>query len=509
MTGTGVLIDHVEALRLGGANLASSRRGELGQFLTPNGVATFMASMLRMDRDVVRLLDPGAGVGGLSAAAVSQFAICARPPRRLTITAYELDPGLTAQLAVTLKLCAEVCDEQGISFESQLVDGDFIQAAVGDLERQCVDPDGELFTSAILNPPYRKLASASATRRLLGLIGVDASNLYTAFLAATLHVLRPGADFVAITPRSFCNGPYFRDFRRYLLASAEIRRLHLFESRSDAFKSDEVLQENLIMAGERTPVPRRHVILSSSIRPGEAVTERQVPPERVVHPGDSESFIRFLESDADDDLAGRMSHLPSSLPELGLTASTGRIVDFRNRSFLRSQPVPGASPLIYPAHFSEGFVSWPKADTRKPNAILVADPEGRLLVPDGNYVLVRRFSAKEERRRVVAAVFESGRTGCPHVGFENHLNYFHRSGKSLDRNIARGLALYLNSTFVDSYFRQFSGHTQVNATDLRSIRYPTLDQLRTAGQLVRRPRFPDQMTIDELVAAMLPVGSAG
>lgn len=41
--------------------------------------------------------------------------------------------------------------------------------------------------------------------------------------------------------------------------------------------------------------------------------------------------------------------------------------------------------------------------------------------------------------------------------------------------------IFLNSTLVDLYFRQFNGHTQVNATDLRSFRYPNEEQLLRLG----------------------------
>ena len=48
-------------------------------------------------------------------------------------------------------------------------------------------------------------------------------------------------------------------------------------------------------------------------------------------------------------------------------------------------------------------------------------------------------------------------------------------------NLAKGLSAFLNSSFVDSYFRQFSGHTQVNATDLRKLNYPPADALERLG----------------------------
>ena len=83
------------------------------------------------------------------------------------------------------------------------------------------------------------------------------------------------------------------------------------------------------------------------------------------------------------------------------------------------------------------------------------------------------------------------------MGFENHLNYFHAGGCGVEEEIARGLTVFLNSTTVDQYFRQFSGHTQVNASDLRKLQYPNLPQLRHLARTTRA--IGDQREIDRAV----------
>jgi adenine-specific DNA-methyltransferase len=115
-----------------------------------------------------------------------------------------------------------------------------------------------------------------------------------------------------------------------------------------------------------------------------------------------------------------------------------------------------------------------------------------LLVPAGIYVLVKRFTAKEERKRVVACIYDSHQIEAPLVGFENHLNYFHIGGSGLPMALAKGLALFLNSTFVDLYFRQFNGHTQVNATDLRSFNYPSRAKLERLGERISDLEMPQE-----------------
>ncbi|CAG0991939.1 Type-2 restriction enzyme AplI [Myxococcaceae bacterium] len=494
------LLDHADFFRVDASRrLDPGRRSEMGQFLTPAPVARFMASMFAARPDEIRLLDPGAGTGSLTAAFVEQACEWRPRPARIIATVYELDPDLVRYLDSTLQLCARAAADAGIEFEARINKEDFVEAASTTLEGGLFAPKRDSFNAAILNPPYRKIHSESQARRLISTIGIETSNLYTAFLALTLRLLDRGGEMVAISPRSFCNGPYFRSFRELLLSQLVLRRIHVFESRDRAFGDDDVLQENMIIAAVKDHCDSGEIVISSSTDVDDPwLSVRSAKRDQIVRPGDPERFIRLITDNLDQAFADRMSLLTASLSDLGIDASTGRVVDFRARENLRAKPARGTAPLIHPAHFSNGFIDWPRPSGKKANAIAVGGETRALLLPEGTYVLVKRFSAKEEPRRIVAAVYDPKRIGAGEVGFENHLNVFHRKGAGLPPELARGLAAFLNSTLVDVHFRQFSGHTQVNATDLRSLRYPSREALEALGRKVGE-EMPDQDGIDRLV----------
>jgi len=131
-----------------------------------------------------------------------------------------------------------------------------------------------------------------------------------------------------------------------------------------------------------------------------------------------------------------------SLDDIGLTVSTGPVIDFRVKDHLREMPAAGTAPLLYPGHFSERGAQWPK-DGKKPNAILSNAETQKWLYPNGYYCVVRRFSSKDE--------------------------YFHR----------------------------FNGHTQINATDLKTIKYPRRDMLNVIGKWALRQPELTQEIIDD------------
>ncbi len=507
--------ERVDFLRLDASRkLDPERKASLGQFLTPAPVAQLMASMADYSYPVVRILDPGAGIGSLFAACVAELCNRTQRPREIRVTAYEIEPMLAEYIRETFELCRSACERAGIRFAGEVVEGDFIESAARLFAPGLFAQESPAdFTLAILNPPYGKIRTDSRTRQLLRDLGVETPNVYTGFLAAAIRLLQPNGELAAITPRSFCNGVYFRKFRKFFLSEMTIRRAHVFDSRRDAFRDDGVLQENLILhAVKRHSEQSDNVNVTSSTGSDEELhTSTTSPYAQVVDPKDPESFIRIVADDLGQRIADHAENLRARLGDLELTVSTGRVVDFRARDLLRKEPGERTVPLIYPTHFAEGYVRWPKPGSRKPNAILGEEARQRgLLVPNENYVLVRRFSAKEERRRIVAAVYDAERLPGEYVGFENHLNYFHRNGGGISITLARGLAAFLNSTLADAYFRQFSGHTQVNAVDLRSIRYPALTQLESIGQQVGA-EFPNQDELDQLVERELGLsdGAAG
>lgn len=480
-------------------DLVSVKKQELGQFLTSQIIASFMASLFESHPVEIRLLDAGAGDGALTAAFVKRLCSSRHPPKRISVTAYEIDEAIVTAFERTLRSCRAECGRNGIEFSAELCNQDFIKAAVSLARGDLFGAPKTPFNAAILNPPYRKINSDSLTRRLLRDAGIETSNLYTGFLALAAKLLSENGEMVAICPRSFCNGPYFKPFREQFLEMMSLRRLHVFESRSAAFQHDDVLQENIIVHAVKSPEKPRSVIIStSSGDSGREVAERMCPYTEVVSPRDTERFIHLVTGETDEVVRRKMAHLTTPLAKLGLEVSTGRVVDFRAKQFLVREAQDDTAPLIYPCHFNAGFVHWPKPGGRKPNAIRDTEHTQELLVSGAIYVLVKRFTSKEERRRVVACIYDPHRIRAERVGFENHLNYFHARGRGLPMGLAKGLAAFLNSTLVDVYFRQFNGHTQVNATDLRNLRYPTRTELESLGREIS-DAFPNQAELDALV----------
>ena len=464
---------------------AKQRKSQFGQFMTPPSIAKFMASLFELpSKQTIRLLDAGAGRGALTSAVIER----ARDTSKIVATVVELDSQLLPDLRSKL---APLCHRTGDKCE--LIEGDFIEQAT---KRICFG-NGSRFTHAILNPPYKKIGSHSKHRSLLRAAGLETVNLYTGFIGLALELLEPGGELVAIVPRSFCNGPYYQPFRRFVLHRAAIRHIHLFDARNKAFRDDGVLQENIILKLVRGGNQEEVTVSTSTDDSFSNYVTKQHNFDRIVFPDDARSFIH-IPTGEDKQLLERPC-FGHSLISLGLNVSTGPVVDFRLKEDLRTVPEAGTVPLLYPAHFDGTGLHWPKLNFKKSNAICDTIRTRKWLYPNGFYTIVRRFSSKEERRRIVANVIEPARLPGARIGIENHLNVFHAQRQPICEHLARGLAVYLNATAVDTYFRRFNGHTQVNATDLRAMRYPSRDALIVLGQWAKTLLSISQHEIDERV----------
>lgn len=445
-------------------------RSGRGQFATPSEAARTMASLVEPAGGPLRVVDPGAGAGALMLALVAT-AVERGGFERLSVELVETDRWALELLETAVKAAEMVADVSGLRFEARIVDADFCDASSW--------ADGDGFDTAIINPPYMKLGAGDPCRRLVRRRhGVDCPNLYAAFLAVASALLRDGGQLVAITPRSFANGQYFTNFRHGLTDAASFRRVILFDRRDRVFRSSSVLQETVIFSMRKSAAAPGGLVRveTRSDHLSDPHEVHDVPHDNIVSPHDTQRFINLPGSPDVMRAAGQVASLPADLQSLGLAVSTGPVVDFRNRQFLTTAHAEGSVPLIYPANVKPTGVEWPLV-ARKPQGFKAAPQTLRWLFPNGHYVLVKRFTAKEEKRRVVACVYDPV-DGYDSVAFENHVNVIHRDHAPLHRSEAAGLADFLNSDLVDTYFRMFSGSTQVNATDLRRLRFPDICEAR-------------------------------
>ncbi len=493
------LITSVDELRIqANTELDESTRGQKGQFMTPAPVAKLLANKFSNLSGELCILDAGAGVGSLTTALIER-ALNDFSPTSININAWEIENVLAENLETALNLCSTEASIQQISYTSKIHRADFIQSAIDILNARKEGKPTPSFNKAILNPPYLKIAASSKERALLRSVGIETANLYSCFVSLALLLLEDGGELVAITPRSFCNGPYFKDFRRILLDGNSLDNIHIFESRTKAFKGDKVLQETVIYHVVKNKKQGNVEICSSSCSNDPQPTMRVAQYNEVVNPHNPDKFIHIVINNEQAQIATKIGGMPCSLSDLGIEASTGKVVDFRTKENLSHNPTVETVPLIYPMHFNNGQISWPIESKKKPNALLNNDKTKKQLVPNGTYVLTKRLTAKEEVRRIVAALYTPDIADVQEVGFENKTNYFHALGKPLDPDVARGLWAYLNSSLVEQYFRQFNGHTQVNATDLRTLRYPDINSLKAIGKKVIN--F-NQQTFDDLVESL-------
>lgn len=474
------------------------KKSQLGQFFTPAKIARFMAELfIQRTTSNCRLLDAGAGIGSLSSAFLDRWGAGDFHFQCVEVNAFEVDDYLHPYLIQSLEKYRRY-----LNVESTIRHDDFIHAAVDSLSGGLFSETLPKYTHAILNPPYKKIRSNSAHRLALRRVGIETVNLYSAFVALSLSLMENHGQLVAIIPRSFCNGPYYRPFREYILERAAILQIHLFSSRNKAFKDDNVLQENVIIMLERGARQNDVTVTTSTDENFTDMETHKYPFEHIVFHGDPERFIHVPTSPELSVIEG-LSVIRCTLEDIGIKISTGPVIDFRLKEHLRNMPDRDTVPLLYPCHFKRGNTVWPNLELHKPNAIHRNVETEKWLYPNGFYCVVRRFSSKEEKRRIVASVVKP--TDFPNteaLGFENHLNVFHQGKRGLSEELAHGLATFLNTTAVDECFRRFNGHTQVNATDLRRIKYPSKENLIGLGQWAMRCHEPIQSLIDEQLKSL-------
>lgn len=485
---------------------------EHGQFLTPPAVARYMAKQLGQIQNGASLLEPACGSGVLVCALIERL-IAKQKMLEISVTAYETDKELAELSRQVFEIASQKAKKHNIELRWRVFQEDFILACLPDEQPSLFNADKSRpgsFDFILSNPPYFKLNAEDTRVKVVSGRLNGHTNIYTLFMALSAKLLSPKGKACFIVPRSFCSGVYFSELRRDLLKDVTPLSVHLFQSRNDVFKGDDVLQENVIFSFEKSS-HQEHRYWAGTVSISASADEtnleetifRQVSFRHFLRDQDSLLFFRLPTGILDEQILDAVDRWDGSLERFGLQVSTGRVVPFRAQALLREhvKAGDGTVPLLWMQNVKPYQVEFPLERFGKPQAILANDPS--LLVPRSNYVLLRRFSAKEDRRRLISAPFIGEQFDCQQIGFENHLNVISKKKGALSKYEAIGIAAILNSAILDRYVRIVNGNTQVNAAEIRTLPLPPLEVITDIGKKIEGVSNPTSEQIDRIIFSTL------
>jgi len=463
-------------------NMPKSKRKKKGQFFTSVETARFMADMFDLDncKGRISVLDPGAGTGILSVAFLERL-MSLSSDINVSLTCYETDPEVLPVLKSNLEYAKSEYPDQ---IEYRVLEEDYILSQSNDFDENLLANEDPLkYDYVIANPPYLRVMRDHPAAMSMPKVVHGAPNLYFLFAAMSLFNLKKEAEMVYIIPRSWTSGAYFKAFREYLLTEGKIEQIHLFVSRDKVFNAEEVLQETMIIKVRRSNRKPEDVLITSSNSCNDFadITRLMVPYNAVVSGEDL--YVYLPTSDEEIEVIKKINTYHTTLPDEGLKMKTGIVVDFRQWDELRKEPGDHILPLFYSQHIRDGRVNHQPSGKEYD---WIIDEKPGLIQKNKNYVFIKRFTAKEERRRLQCGVYSPADfKEYKFIGTQNKINFVDRvDGSEMDAQTTYGVYALLNSTLFDMYYRILNGSTQVNSTEINNIPVPPANMIKKIGERV-------------------------
>jgi adenine-specific DNA-methyltransferase len=473
------------------ALLPAEHRARHGIYYTPPALAARLieqATDAGVDWTHCRVLDPACG-GGAFLAPVARRIAAALPDcepgilvRNIAarLRGYEIDPFAAWLSQVTL---------EAILLPAIQGSGQRLPLLVRVCDSLRDTSTREQFDLVIGNPPYGRVTLDERDRAIYKRSLYGHANLYGLFTDFALRQTRPGGHVAYVTPTSFLSGQYFRNLRALLLAEAPPAAIDFVSARKGVFT--DVLQETLLATYRKGARATRVVVHSITVTSHDSAALDRVgscalptiasDPWLIPRDKGRHSFVE------------RLNRMPHRLADWGYSVSTGPLVWNRHKTQFTDTPGKNKCPVIWAEAVSgDGRFLW-RAQRRSHKPYFAPAPGDDWLMTTEPCILLQRTTAKEQRRRLIAAALpdEFIRTHRA-VVIENHLNMIRPL--SIRPHVPSDVvAAFLNSAAADRAFRCINGSVAVSAYELEALPLPSPDALGELSALVAARATPDSI----------------
>lgn len=477
-----------------------------GQFFTPKKISDFMGSLALPKSKKISILDPGCGTAILSCSLIEKL-IEKTHIEEVNLKLFETDKYIIEETKKVILFLKEWLLKKGVTLNTKIEQKDFVlyNAHVFSINTLFGNEKTDKYDYIISNPPYFKIPKSDNRAQAAKELVYGQPNIYSIFMGLSAKLLKADGELIFITPRSFAAGNYFKAFRNSFFKDVSITNIHIFESRNKMFKKENVLQENIIVRAAK----EKSTTIKVSVT--ESETGLNQPRISIYHTEElidlnSKEKILFIPSNTEEANTLKVfSKWQNRLNDFNIQVSTGPVVAFRCKDFL----VPDFSfnkkivPLVWLHNIKEMEFVFPLKKGTKQGYIIDSEESRKVLLKNKNYILIRRFSSKDDKKRLICSPYFASASQFERIGIENHINYVYRPNGELSDEEVWGIAALLSSKLFDTYFRTFNGNTQVGASELKQIKLPPLEKIILIGKIIKDSAHPSKVEIESIIHNIL------
>ncbi len=458
---------------------------KLGQFYTPTNIVQRMIfeikTNLRSLTNTDLLIDPACGTGVFLIEIIEELKKTFQQSEVIeyvknNMFAYDVNPFavIATKINIAYILLKEFPEEK-----TKILD--FI---VNDNNAFCnirwkntvVEPDNNLYTIILGNPPYFKLNN----ELIKNISGYDEilygqPNIYSFFMYWGMKHLKQDGAMSFIVPQSIRSGLYFKNLRSKM-KDLRIRALIHIDSRQNVF--DRAEQAVLIICLENKPVANSKTKIQFYDGNGTINSEFKISRSKLMmDERNNHIFVISKKIEMYSILDKIFTNcLPLDSKETKLKFCNGLFVWNQHKKDIVDKEIT-AIPIIYggniqPLEFDFSLCS--TNEERKQYALITEKTKSYVL--SGKRLLIQRTTNFERDIRLKSCIISDDFLETYEKYFlENHVNFLCSSGGK-DQLISLETMYYylgmLNSKLVNYIFTSKSGNTQVSANELNSLPFP-------------------------------------
>lgn len=449
-------------------------RQKIGQFFTPLNTAIKFVDFFnyRPNKKNIKICEPACGTAILSAVFIEKICTLSKVTS-IELTCYEIDKSIINYTNLVLQNIKYYCEKNGISFHYFLMNEDFI------LENEQIfnsDDINGIYDVIISNPPFFKLSNYDNRVKIAQKIIFGLPNIYTIFYYISTKLIKNNGHLLFLIPRSFCSGSFYKQYRNQFINYIKFSKILHFAADNKIFDSHSVLYEFILLHAKKTNAAAYKIKISHSNK------IEDLPQINYYYNFNiNTNLIPLAASKQDLVILKKIAKYKNTLKSLGFNVIYKQLIITEVEDKLTQNCNKNSIPVIWLHNIETKKFIFP-INHKYLNYIYYSNEIKQYTVPNKNYIFFRRYNNNDYITRIKSAVYLQYIKGYDELAIDRLVGVLYNENEELTEEIYLGVSAYINSEFVNSYFRMINGIINVTGDMILDLPVPDLSVINKMGR---------------------------